>query len=437
MNLIKGKLVSSKRERDMTLQTLEESLLDTLKDNTLTTQMVCDACDTLSREIGEHHLALLQSVGIPKEKATEYIREAKIILKKEGLLERLKLELGAKYGNNRPFTPKGSHTEVEERILPLGTLLHITASNQYGLAFYSVIEGLLTGNINLVKLPSEDDGLSAMIFLELFRIEPRLADYVYLFDYHSLETETIEKLMRLADAVVVWGSDEAVKAVRHLADPTTKIIEWGHKLSFAYITKDGLRENLLRGLAQNIIETNQLLCSSCQGIFLDTDSMEDVFEFCKLFLPILEKCREEYNEKIPLEVAAQTGLRAYNESLQVNYYSCRVFQGQQSTLLAYEDSALVLAIPYGNCWVKRLPREMMLSVLRPHKNHLQTAGLLCGDEEVETLTAHLWNAGVSRVTRGENMSQGYYGAAHDGEYPLRRYTRIASKELPQKQSLHK
>lgn len=430
MNLIKGKLVLLPKERDTELDRLEETIFNTLKSNVLNVELVLNACDKLSKSIGQEHINLLVDAGIPSVKAKDYLHEAKTQLKRENLIKRLKTELGDEFSAEKLYvSQRNGDTRITEKILPWGTLFHITAGNQFGLAFYSAIEGLLTGNINIVKLPSGDGGLSAMIFLELIKIEPLLAEYVYLFDYTSKETEALRKLMKLADAVVVWGGDDAVQAVRSIADPTTRIVEWGHKLSFAYVTHDGMDEQMLRGLAENIIETNQLLCSSCQGIYLDTDSMEDVYRFCEMFLQVLEQCRREHCEEIPIEIQAQTGLMVYTESLQVNYRPCKVFQGNHAALLAYEDSLLETAILYGNCWVKRLPREKLINTLRPHKSHLQTAGLLCGAAEKQELAELLWKAGVTRVTQGKNMSRNYNGAAHDGEYALRRYTRVVSQEF--------
>jgi len=428
MNLIKGKIVASPEERDAALAALEDEIYVTLKKNPLDTETVLKACNQFSKMIGQEHIDLLISVGISPEKAKCYLQEAKTLLKKENLIKRLKTELGDEFFAEKTFaTSENSSVRIRERIMPLGTLFHIAAGNQFGLAFYSAIEGLLTGNINLIKLPSNDDGLAVMIFSELFKIAPLLKDNVYLFDYTSKETEAIRKLMKMADAVVVWGGDESVRAIRNMADPTTKMIEWGHKLSFAYVTRNGYDENTLYGLAENIVETNQLLCSSCQEIFLDTDTMEDVCRFCETFLPMLEQCRRERCEEIPIEIQAQTGLMFFTEKLRNRPY--RVFQGKYSALLAYEDSLLETSIPYGNCRVKRLPRQNLINTLRPHKSHLQTAGLLCGEEDQEELTELLWKAGVIRVTQGKNMSETYNGAAHDGEYALRRYTRIVSQEF--------
>ena len=57
---------------------------------------------------------------------------------------------------------------------------------------------------------------------------------MYVFDVPSTDLESLTVFARAADAVVVWGGDEAVRAARRLADPDTQVISWGHKLSFAY-----------------------------------------------------------------------------------------------------------------------------------------------------------------------------------------------------------
>ena len=57
--------------------------------------------------------------------------------------------------------------------------------------------------------------------------------------------------------------------MRKLAPPGCKLIEWGHRLSFAYLS--GWEGMDLFPLADHIVRTGGLLCSSCQVIYLDTD----------------------------------------------------------------------------------------------------------------------------------------------------------------------
>jgi hypothetical protein len=49
---------------------------------------------------------------------------------------------------------------------------------------------------------------------------------------------------------------------------------------------------------------------------------------------------------------------------------------------------------------------------------------LCGQEEREELSKFLLKAGATRVTHAGDMSRMLSGEAHDGEYPLQRYSKI-------------
>ena len=54
-----------------------------------------------------------------------------------------------------------------------------------------------------------------------------LSDFLAFLDNICSFVGTPEELAEAADGIVVWGGDEAVKAVRRLADPGTRLIEWG------------------------------------------------------------------------------------------------------------------------------------------------------------------------------------------------------------------
>ena len=136
------------------------------------------------------------------------------MLRREVLEERLQLELG----DLRPgvwMERSFGRTLVQ----PLGVLFHVTPGNQPGIPLFSALEGLLTGNINLVKLPHGDRGLSLAALKLLTDREPRLAPWLYAFEVPSTDTSTLERLSALADGAVVWGGDGAVSALRKLAPP--------------------------------------------------------------------------------------------------------------------------------------------------------------------------------------------------------------------------
>lgn len=428
MNLVSGKILDA-RECDEVLDHLDQQILRTLNRGRLNPETVVAACDKVVNHIDEAgSIQKMAKLGISESLGKKYLDEAHQMLNKESLLYRLQIELGDNFGKPVTFHPAYKEYAVTQQILPLGVLLHIAAGNTDGLPAFSVLEGLLTGNINILKLPATESGVSVRLLLELIKAEPTLADYIYVFDYSSRDVEHISKLISIADAVVVWGGKEAVSALRRLVPPNIRLIEWGHKISFAYVTKLGITVQGLKGLAKNIGETSQLLCSSLQGIFLDTNDMDQVYEFCSRFLPVLEDAVRQNSQNEGIGVKSQTALKLYNEELEGIYQNSRVFRSKSGSLIAYPDKTLDTSIQFGNAWVRPLPHTELLKTLRPYKNYLQTAGLLCGDCERREIANALFQAGVVRVCPGENMSTTYCGAPHDGDYPLRRYTKIVNME---------
>ena len=426
MNLVGGKQMPREDAR-AELGGLREIILDSLCKGVLEREAVVAACDALSGQIGgDEQVSLLCAAGMSKEKAMRELALAKRMLSREYLEERIRRELGDT--GEREFLPLDGKEPVRQVRKPLGVLMHIAPGNADALSVFSVIEGLLSENINILKLPGGGDVFSEAILLELIRLEPRIADRVFVFDFPSSDREALERLAACADAVVVWGGDAAVTEVRKRVKPDTAIIEWGHKIGFAYVSGKSISDDALSGLAAHICDTNQLLCSSCQGIYVDTGSFDEVKAFAERFLGVLEACAARDPLPNDLFRSAQTGLQLYTEELESAEAKRAVFRGGHAAAIAYGDSELTVSYQYRTVWVKPLPKEKIVRVLKPNKNHLQTAALLCDPESEAELAEALACAGVVRITRGDSMSSSYCGMPHDGEYALTRYTRIVSFE---------
>ncbi|MCR5611778.1 MAG: acyl-CoA reductase [Clostridiales bacterium] len=422
MNLINGKLY----DNDAALKALDELpalILEERKKPFLPPERVIAACGRLGRELGEEHLALLTGMGIREEKARRELEFAREMLSEEYLRERLARE-GVSF-DEASFVPFGQKSPVRQRLLPLGTLLHIAAGNVDALPVFSVLEGLLTGNVNILKLPRDDGGLSVTILLKLMEYEPAIRGRVFVFDFPSENIDALKKTAAVADAVIVWGGDEAVTAVRRLASPDTRIIEWGHRLSFAYVS-GFVTDEALSGLAYNILDTDQLYCSSCQGVFVDTEDENELPYFAERFADILEKKAEEAGFSHDLFIRAQKTLELYTDGLEAEKTGARIIKKRLVSVTVIRDSELAPSHMFGNPWVKPLPRSLVPDALIKHKGRLQTAALLCPESERAELEALLASCGLTRITDGARMSETYCGLPHDGEMPLMRYVRIVS-----------
>lgn len=405
------------------LPRLEEEICRTRACAALSPSAVIEAIAALSARLDRGELDGLLAQYAPPS-ALQALDQVGGLLRREALEARLALELGPDWtaAQARPFG--------RALPMPLGTLFHVAAGNVAGLPAFTAVEGLLTGNVNLVKLPREDRGLTLALLSALVREAPELALFLYAFDLPSSDVPSLRALAGLADGLVVWGGEEAVRACRALAPPGCRLIEWGHRLSFAYLSGWEDREAEWSALAGHIISTGGLLCSSCQVIFLDSGDLEAGERFCQEFLPFLSRAAASLRPT-PGQAAEGT-LYAWEALLEQlagrGSSGDRVFRGTGCSLILRRDRELELSRLHGNVLVKCLPRQELAPALRRQKGRLQTAGLICTPEDRPALTRLLAQAGVTRITRAGSMSRTFPGEGHDGEYPLRRYVRMVDVE---------
>ena len=431
MILFDGKTYESS-EQDRLLTELENKIPEILAKKQLSPEVVIEAVECLKNDLLAGKFDELLA-SFPADVVDTYKAQAEVLLSKEHLHQKLDTELGNTFEYTTGYI-KGFN-QIRVRKMPLGVLFHIAAGNMDFLPAYSLAEGLMTGNINILKLPSADNGLSLKLIMQLIEYRPDLKDYIYVFDTSSSDIQGMRKMADLSNAVSVWGSDMAIEAVRGLAPTGVKIIEWGQKLGFCYITKldeveDADKE--LENLAKHIAQTKQLLCSSCQVIYVDTDDMNEVKAMGEKFLPFLEAAANA-NKTEEIDVRARDTLVSYTQRLKAylgeEENHDNVLRGRSCSVIVSPDSTLELSPMMCNVLIKPLPREKIGKVLYAGRYHLQTAGLICPKEDREHLAELFTQCGLIRVTNSSDMSAYFPGECHDGEYALNRYVRIVNVEV--------
>ena len=431
MILYAGKTYDS-TEQNRLLDELKGRITETLAKEPLDPGTVIDAIDKLRQDTlaGKFDDLL---VNLPQDAIASYKTQAAVLLSKDMLRLKMKTELG----DTGEYETDGAEgfSRIKVKTMPLGVILHIAAGNMDFLPAYSLAEGLLTGNINILKLPSADDGLSLKLIMQLIEYEPQLKDYIYVFDTPSSDVFGMKKMAELSNGISVWGSDIAIDAVRKMAPTGVKLIEWGQKLGFCYISHPDLDPDAdedLRALASHIAETKQLLCSSCQVIYINSDSEEEKKLFAQRFAPLLEDAVGR-NKTDEIGVRARDTLVSYTARLKgmlgEEAVSSDVIRKRGCSVIISADSKLELSPMMCNVLVKSLPEDKMTKVLTESKNYLQTAGLICPDDERGRLTDALLKSGLIRVTKAGNMSAYFPGESHDGEYALSRYVRRVNVEI--------
>ncbi len=407
---------------------------------------VLDACGRLGAEIESGNAFTielrdsLRSVGaFTDSEIDEGIQGIAEFLRVPNLELKIRRELqGGAPEARDPLDPRREdpRSEIFEAWAPLGFLVHVASANAFSVGVLSMIEGLLVSNVGFLKLSRGDGDFPLLLLRRLAEHDPtgRLSNYIYAARIGSDEPSRLEKVFREADGIAAWGGEDGIEGVRKLAPAHARFVDWGPKISFAYVSKSALQDvallsDGLRAIAREACLIEQQACSSPQVVYFETSSghgpsLEEMAE--SLFKLMTEESRKipqiQPGEMEQAEITATLELAREEACLGLT----QVFANENARVILERKSGLRASPLFRTVWVKPLAREKIVETLRPLRNYLQTAGLLCDRAEYGELTGKLAQAGVLRTTPPGRMLESYLGEPHDGVYALARYARRLS-----------
>ncbi|MBC7537913.1 MAG: hypothetical protein H7281_03780 [Bacteriovorax sp.] len=381
------------------------------------------------KERGEFYRALVNDL-----KSRPDVRDEEIELSMQALeeflsVDNLRLKLSRELGSEFPFELKRINFRENhfESWFPLGVLVHVTPNNSPLLGVLGVIEGLLSGNVNVLKLARKDSSFAAIFYKELCSIDTSktFKDYIYIGKVSSSDKSYLKDFLSIADVVSAWGSEESIKSLREMAPSRARIVEWGHKISFAYVSKaTASYEEMLKKMAFEICNNEQMACSSPQCILLEDASFEELKNFSKNLAKALDLVSPTIARVLP-GIQETAELTVSREQVRLNSMfgnSEAIISAKNDWRIYIEDTASLNASPlFRTIWVKPMPKNKIVHNLKPLKVYLQTVGVSANKNEIEELTRTLFQAGVQRVRAIGDMTDSYLGEPHDGVYALERY----------------
>ena len=159
----------------------------------------------------------------------------------------------------------------------LGLAFHITPSNIPTNFAYSLIFGLLTGNINIVRIPSKKFPQVNIICKEINRTLKKfskLKNSIKVISY-SKETEFTKKISLISDTRLIWGGDKTIyDAKKFVTKVGNRDFYFADKNSICVINYDRFKKldnKEIKLLANNFYNdtflVDQNACSSPQVVF--------------------------------------------------------------------------------------------------------------------------------------------------------------------------
>ena len=386
--------------------------------------------------------ALPGLVGFSPEMVDRGLSELGRLLDRHELQAKINAELGrAAYLDGWTWN-KGYEGYL--RATPLGVVTHVSPGNVFLGAADSLVHGLVTKNINLVKV-SRGDPLFPLLFaqsLKQFDRDGRIAESFCILTLPD-DRESLESLLKTrSDAVVIWGGSDAVSAWTSGAADGVKVLPYGPRFSFSLVTEEHLNhtplaELHLDGLVEDVISWETRACGSPQVLFWPDKHTHQLDHL----LELLSHKFEEWGCRVPPpQVEPDLAVELRREFELTRYLAV---QGRAQAVAAQDLSWSVQVRPWAEHRVSPLHRTLIVvpypdhqtlaEWLRPMRHTLQTMGLAAERSEWRIVGLLATDLGVHRLTEWGKMWKAKHGSPHDGAFQLVQLIRWSTIEsLPQR-----
>jgi phenylacetate-CoA ligase len=324
---------------------------------------------------------------------------------------------------------------------PLGTVLHVLSGNVFLVALGSLVEGIITGNVNILKMSSGERVFLPILVESLKEVDTDgvLLRSLAVVEYPSSATEVIEEFKSRVDGIVVWGGEEAVRAYRNNLPARTKCIVFGPKLSVALVTEAGVKLKGLSKTAKDLSDEvsiwDQNACTAPQVCFVEGEELAKILA-AELGSSLETKARElpagpaEINTAV--EIQKLRGTVEIAESRGEGF--CLASSGNVDWTVLVEKAHSIEASPLHRT-LRIIPFKNISEVterLEELRGYIQTVGLVSSDEESSHVASEIAAAGALRVVELGQMAGGEIDDPHDGAYDLAQYGHFVLSRLPKK-----
>lgn len=321
------------------------------------------------------------------------------------------------------------------RARPLGAVCHVAAGNIFLGSVDSLVMGMITKNVNVLKI-SRQDPIFPFIFLEALLEEDRtgvIASTLAITSWSHSNGEMMALTGREFDGILLFGGEDAVRSYRQIVSPGTEVLAFGPKLSWGLI-RGGLDEEELdravRGFAYDVALWEQRACTSCQNLFVEgKDLAREVAEKLHAELECLEDSlpqdRVNLNEAVDIRKERE---RVFWKSFEGER---KLFEGKGHTVILGEGPDVIPSPLNRTIYVSALEdrRDLLKGNLRHMAYYMSTAGVVAPESLMGETLKKLEPLGVLRFCLPGTMGLGADGEApHDGVHLALGLVRLINRE---------
>jgi hypothetical protein len=335
-------------------------------------------------------------------------------------------DLGHRERLDRFINDRASNTAALARGPEL--LVHVAAGNIPNPTIFSIVLGFLTRSAQFVKCARGTSLLPRLFAHSIYQAEPKLASCLEIAEWKG-GTESLEQpLFAEADCVTATGSDETLDAIRRRLPARARLVAYGHRLSFAYVSSDALArfeiKNTVQRAATDVAAWDQLGCLSPHVIYVEHGATISPEGFAELLAEQLANFEStQPRGKISTEEAATiASRRSFYEMRAASAGDVKLWKSEGSTAwtVVYEADAH-FQISCLNRFVYVKPVAHLADALHQAeivRGQVSTVGLGAGGDKAQELALSLARWGVTRICPLGEMQNPPLTWRHDGRPAL-------------------
>ena len=384
--------------------------------------------------------ALPSATGFSTEMIALALNYLEVVFDPDLLQKKLDHELR---GISRSYASKYDHsTRTSLQWRPIGTVLHVLAGNVFLGAASSLVEGLITGNINIIKMSSAEKIFLPKLIESLIECDEDgvISGSIAVVDYSSSQKDVMGEFKKRVDGIVVWGGEEAVKGYRNDLPARTRLIVFGPKLSLAVITAGGAAAcpmaEIAKKLADEISIWDQNACTAPQMCFVE--GAQNAKRLVEALANSLEKIEKTLpSGEIDLQRACE--IRKFRTIFEIaeardpgSFCLKESSSGLKFTVILDNDMSIepsplhrtIRVVPYENF-------DALLPRLEQLRGYIQTVGVVISPAEQYEVSEKLSAAGALRIVEISKMAGGEIEDPHDAGYDLPQYLNLIMTRVPQ------
>lgn len=324
------------------------------------------------------------------------------------------------------FRPGPAGSRV--RVLGPELSFHVGAGNVPGVAVTSLVRAFLVKSAVLVKPGAGDAALPVLFARGMAQRDRELAACAAVIYWPGGEDVLERAALAEADLTILYGSDEAVRALRQRAPLDARILPYHHRVSFGIIARDALVRELAADTAMAAARAaavfEQRGCVSPHVFYVERGGESAPGRFAELLAQALRALDEELppGPLEPDEAAAIQQFRGAGELRAAAGARVEVHRKEAAgwTVLYEENPEFEPSCLSRVLRVKPLSDLYeVVALVRPFRRFLQTAGVAGAGGRLAGLAEELGRVGVTRITSLERTPWPPPWWHQDGLSPLR------------------